>query len=70
MRDGPHIDKFGHAGLTFLLAEGDFGCRNRAGGPVRACTTYGSKSYMFDAPGQHCQTDVHAAEPSARSSWA
>ena len=55
-------DTFSHAGLTFLIAEGDFGCRNLAGGPVRACTTYAGKTYMFDAPGQHCHTQYRAAE--------
>ena len=56
------IDTFSHAGLTFLIAEGDFGCRNLAGGPVRACTTHGGKTYLFDAPGQHCQTQYKASE--------
>ncbi len=55
-------DRFRQAGLTFLVAEGDFGCRNLAGGPVSACTTYAGKTYMFDAPGQHCHTKWHAAE--------
>lgn len=56
------LDRFSHAGLAFLIAEGDYGCRNRAGGPVRACTTFGGKTYLFDAPGQHCQTGWHAGE--------
>ena len=56
------IDEFSHAGLTFLVAEGDFGCRNLAGGPVRACTTHGGKTYLFDAPGQRCHTAWHAGE--------
>ena len=56
------IDEFSHAGLTFLVAEGDFGCRNLAGGPVRACTTHGGKTYLFDAPGQHCHTSRQAGE--------
>ena len=51
-------DTFSHAGLTFLVAEGDFGCRNLAGGPVRACTTYAGKTYMFDAPGQQLSHPV------------
>ncbi len=53
-------DGFSHTGLTFLIAEGDFGCRNLAGGPVRACTTYAGKTYLFDAPGQHCHTHFKA----------
>ncbi len=55
------IDKFSHGGLSFLTAEGDFGCRNLAGGPVRACTAYGGKTYLFDAPGQGCTTAPDAS---------
>ncbi len=55
-------DRFGHAGLNFLVSEGDFGCRNLSGGPVHACTTYAGKTYMFDAPGQGCKTRAGAAE--------
>ena len=57
-----HLDRFSHAGLTFLIAEGDFGCRNLSGGPVHACTTLGGKTYLFDAPGQRCHTQWHAGE--------
>jgi hypothetical protein len=57
-----HLDRFSHAGLTFLIAEGDFGCRNLSGGPVRACTSHGGKTYLFDAPGQRCHTQSHAGE--------
>ena len=56
------LDRFNHAGLAFLVAEGDFGCRNLSGGPVRACTTHDGKTYLFDAPGQHCHTAWHAGE--------
>ncbi len=56
------IDKFSHAGLTFLISEGDFGCANLSGGPVRACTSHGGKAYLFDAPGQRCQTEYKASE--------
>ena len=55
-------DRFSHAGLSFLISEGDFGCRNLSGGPVRACTTYAGRTYMFDAPGQGCKTRYRAAE--------
>ncbi len=57
-----HLDEFSHAGLNFLIVEGDFGCRNLAGGPVHACTTHGGKTYLFDAPGQRCHTRWHASE--------
>ena len=56
------VDTFSHAGLSFLITEGDFGCRNLAGGPVRACTTYGGKTYVFDAPGRSCRTRPDAGE--------
>ena len=56
------IDTFSHAGLSFLVSEGSFGCRNLAGGPVHACTSHAGKTYMFDAPGRHCQTQYKASE--------
>lgn len=66
------VDPFGYAyretisaeqivnGLTFLVAEHDIGCRNLAGGPLRACTTHAGKTYTFDAPGRHCRTHFTA----------
>ena len=66
--DGPgvpgpgHVDQFSHAGLSFLVAEGNFDCANLAGGPLRACTAYSGKAYLFDAPGQRCHTNPHASE--------
>jgi hypothetical protein len=67
LRDPDHprpqqTSQFGQSGLTFLISEADLGCRNLAGGPVRACTTYGGKTYLFDAPGQQCHTQRHASE--------
>ncbi len=56
------VDTFSHAGLTFLVTEGSFACRGISGGPVRACTTYAGKTYLFNAPGQLCRTERHAAE--------
>ncbi len=56
-----YLDTFTHDGLTFHIAEADIGCRNLAGGPVRACTSYGGKTYMFDAPGRACRTHPGAA---------
>ena len=56
------VDKFSRAGLDFLVSEGDFGCRNRAGGPVRACTTHDGRTYVFYAPGQACRTSPHIGE--------
>ena len=56
------VDRFSRAGLTFLVAEGSFGCHNPAGGPVRACTSYSDKTYLFDAPGEGCQTQDHASQ--------
>ncbi len=47
-------------GLQFHVSEADIGCRNLAGGPVRACTTFGGRTYNFDAPGQHCRTPYGA----------
>ncbi len=58
----PQTDKFDKSGLTFLVSEIDLGCRNLAGGPVHACTTYGGKTYLFDAPGEGCHTPWHASE--------
>ncbi len=55
------VDRFSHAGLSFLVTEGSFGCRTPAGGPVRACTAHGGKTYLFDAPGQGCKTDIRAS---------
>ena len=57
-----NVDTYSHAGLTFLIAEGDLGCRNLAGGPVHACTSFGGRTYLFNAPGQHCHTGWHASE--------
>lgn len=60
---GPtHVDRFDHAGLTFLVAKANSNCANLAGGPVRACTTYAGKAYLFDAPGQRCRTNQHASD--------
>ena len=56
------VDKFSHAGLDFLIAEGSFGCNNLAGGPVRACTAYSNKTYLINAPGQGCKTNAHASQ--------
>lgn len=56
------IDRFSHAGLSFLIAEGSFGCKTLAGGPVRACTAYSDKTYLVNAPGQGCKTNVHASQ--------
>ena len=56
------VDRFSRAGLTFLVAEGSFGCRNLAGGPVHACTSYSGRTYLFDAPGEGCQTRDHAGK--------
>jgi hypothetical protein len=49
-------------GLSFRIAEHDIGCRNLAGGPLRACTTHAGRSYTFDAPGRHCRTHFTAGE--------
>ena len=65
--DGPdvrgpgRVDRLDHAGLSFLVAEGNSECPNLAGGPLRACTTYAGKTYLFDAPGQRCRTNPHAS---------
>jgi hypothetical protein len=63
LRSSPaSTDRFNRAGLTFLVAEGDFGCRNLAGGPVRACTSHDGRTYTLHAPGQQCHTSPHASQ--------
>lgn len=42
--------------LSFIVTTHDLGCRNRAGGPVYACTAHAGKTYFVNAPGDHCQT--------------
>ena len=60
---GPgRVDRFNHAGLSFLVAEGNSDCANLVGGPLRACTTYAGKVYLFDAPGQRCRTNPHVSD--------
>ncbi len=47
--------------LLAHISEPDLGCRNWAGGPVTACTTYAGRTYLFEAPGFGCHTMHDAA---------
>lgn len=55
------------SGLDLVISTPDLGCRNRAGGPVYACTRHGGRLYRFIAGEHHgCRLPYGFADTALR----